>query len=120
MDTVDSARDQLRTLHKKLDAATAKNRDTLRADLQDAGAQAQRIAGSLKTLAGQQRTDASDRLAQAASALEKSAANAKNAASANDEKLRQTNQDMLAHTRQALQQVSEAVAAKRAALQKHA
>ena len=120
MDAVDGARDELRTLHKKLDAATAKNRDSLRADLQDAGTQAQRIADSLKTLAGQQRADASNGLAQASSKLEKAAANAKDAASANEEKLRQANQSMLTHTRQALQNVSEAVAAKRAELQKRA
>ena len=118
LDSVDNVRDELRTLHKKIDASTAKNHAAIRADLEEAGAQAQRLAASLKTAAKDQRTDASDHLAHAASLLEQAATSAKQVSSANAEALRASQQDMLNRTRAALQSVSNAIAAKRSTARK--
>ena len=118
LDSVDTMRDDLRALHKKIDAETPQREAQLRSALQDAGQRAQQYADSLKAIAKQQRTDASDRLAQAAAELEAAAKNAKDVSAKNAQALRESQQAMLARTRVALQRVSESIAAKRAEFKK--
>ena len=120
VDTVEGVRDELRALHQKIDAGTAKNHAAIRVDLEDASRKAQHLAGSLRTLAKDQRTDASDHLAHAAKLLQSAAANAKEISAANAETIREGREALSAHTRTALRNVTEAIAAKRSALKSHA
>ena len=118
MDAVDQARSDARDLYKKIEAGTTKNHATVRADLQDAASKEQRLASSLKTVAQDQRTDAKAHLEHAAVMLEAAASAAKSVAQASDAELRVANLAMLERTRDAVQDVSRAVAAKRGAAAK--
>lgn len=117
-DAVDQARENLRTLHKQIGANIAKQRAGTRADLDEAAAQAQRLAAALRTLAGDQRALAKQQIENAATILDHAAANAKMVGDAAGSEIRQKNTALLQQTREALQSVSTAVAAKRAALSK--
>ena len=118
MDAVDQARNDARDLYKKIEAGTTKNHAAVRADLQDVAVKEQRLASSLRTAAQDQRTDAKAHLEHAAAMLEAAASAAKSVAQASDAELRQANLAMLDRTRDAVQDVSRAIAAKRGAAAK--
>ena len=113
IEAVDQARDETRTLYRRIRESTGKNHAAIRADIQDASAQAQRLASTLKTLASDRRIDEKAHLDHAASLLETAAAGGKSVASATAGELRKTNMTMLEHTRDAVQDISQAIAAKR-------
>ena len=118
LDAVDNVRSDLRALFKKIEASTTKNHAAIRVDLEEAATQGQRLAATLKTLAKDQRTDASDHLAHAAALLEKSASSAKQISAADSDALRAAQQELRVRTRGALQSVTEAIAARRSAVKK--
>lgn len=120
MDAVYQARSQGQDLYKRIEASTRKNHATVRSDLQDAATQAQQLASSLRRLMIDQRADAKQHLEDAASLLEAVAADEKNIANRGEADLRRTNAEMLERTRDALEHISRAVAAKRAAVEQHA
>ena len=108
LDAVDQVRNEGRVLHQKIGANmtnTKRDHAVLRADLQEAAADAKRLAGSLRTLAKDRRTDETDHLAHAASLFDEAAKG-------------QTPQEMRSRVRKALQFVSLAIAAKRFAARK--
>ena len=120
-DAVDQVRSDARDLHKKIGLSTAKNHSVIRGDLQDGAVQAKRLATSLKALAKDQAVDAKAHLEHAASLLEAAAAGAQTVGKAADAQLREANIGMLKSTRDALEDVSHAIAAKRSATaKKHA
>lgn len=118
IEAVDQARDDARSLYKKIRENTDQNHAAIRSGLQDAATQAQQLAGSLKTLAADRRADVQKHLEHAALLLEQAAASAKNIASANAADVRKANAAMQQRTRDALQDISHAVAARRAAVAK--
>lgn len=115
LEAVDQARNDARSLYKQIHESTSKSHAAIRGDLQDAATQAQRLASSLKTLGSDQRADASGHLGHAASLLEAAAEDARTIAKANAADVRDANLAMLEHTRDAVQDISQAIAAKRAA-----
>jgi hypothetical protein len=117
-EAVDQARNETQSLYKRIRESTATEHSAIRSDLQDAAAQAQRLASSLKTLAGDRRADEKNHLEHAALLLEQSAASVKTVATANSTDIRKANTAMLQRMRDALQDISHAVAAKRAATTK--
>ena len=112
-DALDRARSDAQDLHKKLEANTAKDHAALRADVENAAAQAQKLAASLRTAVEGQRADAKQHLEDAAAQLEDAAKHVRDAAGASEAQLKQTNRAMLAKTRVALQSLSRAVASLR-------
>ena len=108
LDAVEQVRHEAQTLHKKIDANvtnTKRDHAVLRADLQEAAADAKRLAGSLRTLAKDRRTDQTDHLAHAATLLDEVAKGG-------------SQQEMRTRVRRALQFVTLAIAAKRLAARK--
>ncbi|MGP6159889.1 MAG: hypothetical protein ACLPYS_20730 [Vulcanimicrobiaceae bacterium] len=118
-DAVDKARSDARALQQKIEANTAKNQAALRADLESASTHAHQLAASVKTLAEGQRADAKQHLSNAAARLEDAATRAKTAASATELELKKANQAALDRARAAVQNLSHAVAAKRATASKN-
>lgn len=117
-DALTKARSEAQDLHKQIEANTAKNHATLRADVQTAGVQAQKLGASLRTVVDGQRSDAQQHIQDAATKLEDAAKHARDVAGASEAQLEQTNQAMLAKVRGALQNLSNAIAARRPATAK--
>ena len=118
-DAIDKARSDTQQLHKKIEASAAKNHAALRTELQNAAADAQKIAQSLKTLGEGQRSDAKQHIKDAGTALEQAVSRAKDVAAAADADLKQKNRAMIEKTRDAVQSLSQAVAAKRSTISKN-
>ena len=113
------ARADGQALHEKIAATTAKNHAAIRADLESAALDAKRLGDSLKTLAAGQRADAKQHLQNAATRLEQASADAKAITTASEQQLRAANQAMLDHTRDALLNLSHAIASARSAASKN-
>jgi hypothetical protein len=114
-DTLSRARGDAQALHQKIEAATAKNHEAVRSDLQQAGAKAQQLAASLKTAAESQRNDARQYLKSAASQLEDAGKRASGLAQATQSQIKDANAAMLGKVRGAVQNISHAIASQRAA-----
>lgn len=114
-DAVDQVRHDVQDLHKRIEASTAKNNTRIREDLQDAAKRAQQLASSLRQQAKDQRAEAKAHLEHAASLLEEGASGAMSAVGATEADTRQRAHAALERTRDALQSVSQAIAAKRSA-----
>jgi hypothetical protein len=112
-EAVDRAREETRTLYKQIEQNTAANHAVLRSDLDDAAEQANRLAASLKKLAADRRTDQQKHLEHASLLLEQAAAGVQSVSAANAADLRKANAAMQQRTRDALQDISHAIAAKR-------
>lgn len=110
-EAVDQARNDTRSLYKKIEESTSKHHAAIRDDLQ-------RVADSLKAVARDQQADQKQHLEHAALLLEQAAANAKSVGTASAADIRKANMAMLQRTRDALQDISHAVALKRAAAHK--
>jgi hypothetical protein len=109
-DSLSRARSDAQALHQKIDAATAKNNEAVRSDLEQAGAKAQQLAASLKTAADSQRNDARQHLKSAASQLEDAGKRASDLAHASQAQIKDANTAMLGKVRDALQNISQAIA----------
>jgi hypothetical protein len=109
-DSLSRARGDAQALHQKIDAATAKNNEAVRSDLEQAGAKAKALAASLKTEAESQRNDARQHLKSAASQLEDAGKRASDLAHATQSQIKDTNTAMLGKVRDALQNISQAIA----------
>src|ERR1700690_3776057 len=92
-----------RALHQKIEEATTKNREAARNDLQQAGAKAQELAASLKTLAESQRNDARQYLKSATVQLEDAGKRAADLAHATQSQITDANECMLAKVRESVQ-----------------
>jgi len=112
-EALESARREAQDLHKKAEAATAKDHAALRADLQSAAAQAQKLAASLRAVINGQRSDAKQHLQNATTQLDDAAKHARDVATAGEAQLKTTNQAMLAKARDAVQSLSRALASMR-------
>jgi ElaB/YqjD/DUF883 family membrane-anchored ribosome-binding protein len=119
-DAVDKVRQDTQDLYKLIEASMAQNHARIREDLQDAAKRAEQLASSLRQHAKDQRTDAKAHLEHAASLLEEGASSARSVAAATHAELRQTALASLERTRDALQSLSQAVAAKRAGAKQRA
>ena len=115
MDAVDQVRSDAKSFYQQIEASTSKSQAAMRSNLQDAATQAQQLASSLRSAEKNQSADATRCLEHAASLLDSAAESARGAAQATDANLRKTSMTILEQTRDALHDVSEAVAAKRAA-----
>jgi hypothetical protein len=117
-DTLNRARGDAQALHQKIEAATAKNHEAVRTDLQQAGAKAQQLAASLKTAAESQRNDARQHLKSAASQLEDAGKRASDLAQAKQSEIKDANTEMLGKVRDAVQNISHAIASQSASTAK--
>jgi hypothetical protein len=117
-DTLSRARGDGQALHQNIEAATAKNHEAVRSDLQQAGAKAQQLAASLKTAAESQRNDARQHLKSAASQLEDAGKRASNLANATQSQIKDANMEMLGKVRDAVQNISHAISSQRGATAK--
>ena len=115
-DALDKARADAQALSSKL--TTAKDHTVIRANAVVVAAEAAVLARSVKALVESQKADAKHHVRDAATALETAAKNAREAADAGEAQLKEKNSAMRASVRAAVQQLSEAVAAKRATLVK--
>jgi hypothetical protein len=114
-DALEKARSEAQDLHKQIEANTAKDHAALRTNVQNTGAQAQKLATSLRAVADGQRADAQQHIKDAAARLEDAAKHAGDVAGASEAQLKQTNQAMLGKARDAVQNLSQAIASRRAA-----
>jgi hypothetical protein len=117
-DTLNRARGDAQALHQKIEAATAKNHEAVRSDLQQAGPKAQQLAASLKTAAESQRNDARQHLKSAASQLEDAGKRASDLAQGTQSQIKDANTAMLGKVRGAVQNISHAIASQRGATAK--
>jgi hypothetical protein len=113
-DALDRARSEAQDLHKKIEAGTAKDHAVLKVELQDSATKAQQLAASLKTVVDGQRDDAKQHVKDAAAHLDDAAKHARDLAGASDAKLKAANQAMLSKVRDAAENLSHAVASRRA------
>jgi hypothetical protein len=114
-DAVDQVRHDTQDLYKLIEASRAENNTKMRENLQDASKRAQQLASSLRTLASQRTDDAKAHLEHAASLLEEGASSGRSVAEETHAELRQAALAARERTRDALQSVSQAIAAKRSA-----
>lgn len=112
-DALDKARGEAQDLYKSIAGTTAKDHAVIRADIQNAGAQAHQLAASLKTVAESQQADAKQHVKDAAAQLEDAAKHAHDLTSASEAQLKETNALMLSKARDAIQNLSHAVAERR-------
>ncbi len=110
-DAVEQARSKTQDLYKQIRESTEKSHAQIRDDFQT-------VASSLKTLARDRQADQKQHLEHAALLLEQAAASAQSVAKASAGDVRETNMAMLQRTRDALQDITYAIAAKRAAFAK--
>jgi len=118
-DAVQKAREDAQALHQKLAAATAKNHAAIRADLENAAAEAKKLGESLTTLAESQRADAKQHLKNAGERLAQASVSAKAINTATEQQIQAANRAMIDHTRDALLNLSHAVASARRAVSKN-
>lgn len=112
-DALDRARSEAQDLHKNIAASMTKNDAAIRASLADIATHAQSLGASVKAAASEQRADAKQHLDHAASALGDTAKHAKAVAAAADGDIKREAGAALTRSRQAIQNLTEAVAAKR-------
>lgn len=117
-DGVEEVRAETQALHKRILGTTTKNHAEIRAAARGVAAEASELARAVKELIDTQRTDAKQHLKDAASSLEAAANDAQGLISANDADLKARNVTALGRVRTAAQELSQAVAAKRASLVK--
>jgi hypothetical protein len=118
-DALQKARTDAQALYKKLVSSAAKNQAQVRETLLGAADDAKRLGDSLKTLATQQRADTKENLTNAAARFDEAVADAKAAATASQEQIRAKNQAVIEQTRQALLNLSYAIASARSAVSKN-
>jgi hypothetical protein len=112
---VDQVRADVQSLYKRIREDAAGNQSALRTDMQNARMQAQQLASSLRTIARDRSGEEQQHLEHAAVLLEAAAAGVRNKANASAAELRGASAEMLERTRDALENISQAVAALRAA-----
>lgn len=113
LDSLEQVRDATRLLHQRL--ATVKDHAALRSDLVSTASAAHELAASLQSLAKVQRVDAKNHLEHAATLLQTAALTAKTASSSGQLDPKPVRAALLSSARHALQSISLAVAAQRAA-----
>jgi hypothetical protein len=112
-DALSRARADAQALRQKIEAATAKDRETASSDLQEAGAKAQELAVRLKTLAESQRNDARQYLKSAAVQLEDAGKHGAALAHRTPSQIIDTNRCMLGKVRESIQNIGRAIASLR-------
>ncbi len=112
-DSLDHARSEAQELHKQVEANTAKDHAALKADLVNAGAKAQKLADSLKTVLDGQRDDAAQHIKNATKQLEDAAKHTRDIADASVSQLKDHNKALLSKVHAASQSLSQAVASAR-------
>jgi len=112
-DALDHARSEAQELHKQIEANTAKDHAALKADLVNAGAKAQKLADSLKTVVDGHRSDAAQHIKDAAKQLEDAAKHTRDVADASASQLKDHNKALLSKIHSAAQSLSHAVASTR-------
>lgn len=114
-DRLDNARQQAQELHKKIDAARAKNDEAMRAEFATISARARELSATVKELAAQDQADMRQQLSDAAKALHESADHAKTATMEHQARLKEAAQASLGKAQVAVQKLSESIAARRSA-----
>jgi len=112
-DRLQHARAQAQQLHEKIEAAHHKSVEQMRADLSAASTKAHELSTSVRAMAEADRTGLKNKLHEAADSLKHAAETARTAA---DEKRGETKvhaQAALGKAREAVQKLSETIAAKR-------
>lgn len=111
--SLDKARSDAQNLHRELDAASAKLGTAVRADLGRAAVQARELSTSLKASAETQRDAVKQHLDAASEQMRDAAEHARDAAKADGAKLAEMNLAMRDKVRNALSDISAAIAAQR-------
>lgn len=117
-DAVEEARSDAQALHKRIAGTTSKNHAAIRANARTVADEASELARTLAELIESQRAEAKQHLKDAASSLKAAATDAQGLVNASDADLKAKNVAVLGRVRSATQQLSQAVAAKRASLVK--
>lgn len=118
-DGIGKARSEAQKLHQKIAVTTSKGHAMIRADLENAATIATELAASIKTLSEAQRADAKEHLKDAATQLEDAAKHGKTIAGASEKQMQEANAAMLARAREALTDLSHAIAAVRRSASKN-
>lgn len=113
-DPLDQARENAQAFYQKIEPATATNHAQIRTSLEKVSTDAEKVAINLKALGEKQNADAKLHLQQAQAAFEDTAKRAKEALAATDADLKKKNQAVIERARQAVMNLSRAVAARRA------
>jgi len=113
-DPLDQARENAQAFYQKIEAATATNHAQIRTSLEKVSTDAEKVAINLKALGEKQNADAKLHLQLAQAAFEDTAKRAKEALAATDADLKKKNQAVIERARQAVTNLSRAVAARRA------
>jgi hypothetical protein len=114
-DFLSRARGNAQALHQTIEAATDKDNDTARSDLQQAGATARHLAALLKAVAESQRNDARQYLKSAAIQLGAAGECVSDLAHATETQIANARNAMLGEVRESIQNINHAVASQRAA-----
>ena len=112
-DRLQAARAHVQELHDKLETAHHKTEEEMRAELSAAGTKAHQLSATVKALAEAERADFGKNLAEAADSLQQAAATARAAANEKRGEMKARSQAALSEAREALQKLSETVAARR-------
>lgn len=115
-DAVEEARSDAQALHKKILGTTAKDHAAIRASARSVATEASELARAIRGLLENQQADAKQHLKDAASSLDAAATDAQYLANASGADVKARNLAALGRVRSATQELSQAVAAKRASL----
>ena len=110
---VDQVREQGRALYKQIEANTSTRHEAIRGDIQSLADQSASFASALRRLAKDQGADSKAHLEHAASLIEAASNDAKALTTAANADVGQKGSAMREHLRDALQNISQAVAATR-------
>ena len=111
-DALDNARAQAQELHKQIDATLSKGVEAMRGDFPAISAKARQLRQTLINLATTYQPEMRTHLSGAASELQNAAEHSKGES---DAEFKQSAQAALSRVREALQELSRAVAARRSA-----
>ena len=116
LNSLEELLDAGRLLHQNIE--TVRDHATIRGDLEKVSATATELAASLRSLAGAQSADMKNHLAHAATLLQATALSAKSASESRNADPKRVRAELLHSTRNALQGITLAVSAQRAASRK--
>ena len=114
-DAIDKARSDAQDLHKRITAATSKDRAAIKTDFERFALDAQQVALALKSASQGAQPNTKPYLDDAAALLQDAANRAKDAAKSARPELDEAKAAVVAQITDSIQRVSQAVAAKRAA-----
>jgi hypothetical protein len=119
-DALDHVRAEAQELHGKISDAAAKRGGAIKADVEAVAQKAKAVTESIKGSIGAQNAATKEHLKEAVTHLEATQKHAAEALKSSGQAFQTSARKVLADTRASVQKLSEAVAAKRAAVSTHA